>query len=106
MYNTLFLRCCLKKNNEYNFYFYYLFVLGLHPQHMEVHRLGVEWELQLPSYTTATAIRDWSHVCNLHHSSAQHQIPDPLIEARDRGLVILVGFISTAPQWELHGQNF
>ena len=29
--------------------------LGLHSQHMEVPRLGVELELQLPAYTTATA---------------------------------------------------
>ena len=38
------------------FYFFWLFVfLGPHPQHMEVPRLGVERELQLPAYTTATA---------------------------------------------------
>ena len=29
--------------------------LGLHPQHMEVHRLGAESKLQLPAYITATA---------------------------------------------------
>ena len=34
--------------------FIYSFVfLGSHPQHMEVPRLGVEWKLQLPAYTTA-----------------------------------------------------
>ena len=27
-------------------------VLGLHMRHVEVHRLGVELELQLPAYTT------------------------------------------------------
>ena len=32
--------------------------LGPHPQHMEVPRLGVESELQLPAYTTATATPD------------------------------------------------
>ena len=31
------------------------FFLGCHPQHMEVPRLGVESELQLLAYTTATA---------------------------------------------------
>ena len=30
--------------------------LGLHPQHMEVPRLGVKWELQLSACTTATAM--------------------------------------------------
>ena len=29
--------------------------LELRPQHMEVSRLGVEWELQLPAYTTAAS---------------------------------------------------
>ena len=31
---------------------------GLHRQHMEVPRLGVESELQLPAYATATATPD------------------------------------------------
>ena len=35
---------------------------------MEVPRLGVELELQLPAYTTATAMRDPSQVYDLHHS--------------------------------------
>ena len=33
-------------------------ILGPHPQHMEVPRLGVESELQLPAYTIATAMPD------------------------------------------------
>ena len=45
-------------------------------------RLGVQSELQLPSYTTATATQDLSQVCNLHHSSQQHHILNPLSEAR------------------------
>ena len=32
------------------------FILGPRPRHMEVPRLGVKSELQLPAYTTATAI--------------------------------------------------
>ena len=60
------------------------FFLGPHPSHMEVPRLGVERELQLPAYTTATVTRDPSHVCNLHHSLRQHRILNPLSEARDR----------------------
>ena len=35
--------------------FFVCFLLGPHPQHMEVPRLGVESELQLPASTTATA---------------------------------------------------
>ena len=36
--------------------------LGLHLPHMEVPRLGVEWELQLPAYASGTAMPDPSHV--------------------------------------------
>ena len=57
---------------------------GPHPQHMEVPRLGVELELQLPAYTTtAIAVLDLSCVCGLYHSSWQHRILNPLSEARD-----------------------
>ena len=34
---------------------------------MEVPRLGVQSELQLPAFTTATATRDPGRVCDLHH---------------------------------------
>ena len=37
------------------FFFFFFFYLGLHLQHMEVPRLGVESEIQLPAYTTAIA---------------------------------------------------
>ena len=50
---------------------------------MEVPRLGVELELQLPAHTTATAMEDLSCVCNLHHSSWHCWILNPLNEARD-----------------------
>ena len=40
-----------------------------HPWHMEVPRLGVKSELQLPAYATAIATPDPSRVCDLHHSS-------------------------------------
>ena len=49
---------------------------------MEVPRLGVELELQLPAYATATP--DLSHICSLYHSSQQRQIVNPLSEARDQ----------------------
>ena len=48
--------------------------LGPHMWHMEVPRLVVELELQLSAYTTATAMWDPSHVCNLSHSSRQRRI--------------------------------
>ena len=60
------------------------FFLGPHPRHIEVPRLGVQSELQLPVYTTATATRDPSLVRDLHHSSWQCWIFNPWSEARDR----------------------
>ena len=72
-------------------YLIYLFIyfcfLGLHLQHMEVLRLGVKSELQLPAYTTATP--DLSSVCNLHHSSRHCRILNPLREARDRTCILI-----------------
>ena len=49
----------------------------------------VESELQLPAYTTATATQDPSHVFDLHHSSWQHWILNPLSKARDRTHVLM-----------------
>ena len=57
--------------------------------HMEVPRLRAELELQLSAYTTATATQDPSNICNLHHSSQQCCIPDPLSEARDQTLILM-----------------
>ena len=56
---------------------------------MEGPRLGVRLELQLPAYAAATATWDLSIICNLHHSLQQHQIPDPLIQARDRTHILM-----------------
>ena len=57
---------------------------------MEVSRLGVESELQLPAYTTATAMGpDSSRVHNLHHSSWQRRITNPLREARDQTHILM-----------------
>jgi len=53
------------------------------PQHMAVPRLGGKSELQLPANTTATATWDPSLVCDLHHSSWQRHILNPLSRARD-----------------------
>ena len=57
--------------------------------HIEVPRLGVPLELHLPAYAGATATRDPSHVCNPHHSSQQHQVPDPLSKARDQTRILM-----------------
>ena len=50
------------------FFFFFSFVFGLHLQHMEAPRLGVQSQLQLPAYTTATATPDLSCICDLCRS--------------------------------------
>ena len=76
--------CCWSDNCD-NFFFFSFFVcfLGPNPQHMGVPRLGVQLELQLLAYITVTAMPDPSRACNLHHSSWQRWILNPLSEARD-----------------------
>ena len=69
---------------------------------MEVPRLGLHAELQLPAYTTA--MPDSSHICDLHHSSQQHWILNPRGKARDRTSWILVGFVTTEPRELLSSQ--
>ena len=56
---------------------------------MEVPRLEVKSELQLLAHATATATWDPSRVCNLHHSSGEYQILNPLSGARDRTLILM-----------------
>ena len=59
---------------------------------MEVPRLEVKWKLlQLLAYTTGTAIaiQDPSCIYDLHHSSWQRQILNPLSEVRDGTCVLM-----------------
>ena len=51
-------------------------------RHTEIPQLEGELELQLLAYTTATATRDPSHICDLHLSSRQGQNLNPMKEAR------------------------
>ena len=67
---------------------------------MEVPRLEVESELWLLAYTTATATRDPSCICDLHHSLRQYWILNLLSEARDHG-----DYVRSLTRWasrELH----
>ena len=67
----------------------YFFFLGLHLHHMEVPGLEVESELQLLAYATAMDIADLSCICHLHCSLWQHQILNPLNEARDQTCILM-----------------
>ena len=65
------------------FVFVFLPFLGPLPRHLEIPRLGVESELQLPAGATAIATRDPRRICHLHHSSRQQRNLNTLGEARD-----------------------
>ena len=78
----------------YLFYFYFYFIyffvfLGPYLWPMEVPRLGTEQELQLLAYTIATVMPELSHICDLHHSSQQCWILNPLSKSRDRTHVLV-----------------
>ena len=81
--------------------------LGPYLLRMEVPRLGVKLELQLPAYTTATAMPDPSRICNLHCSLWQHQILNPMSKARIEPVPswILVGFLTNLSR-SYHNRNF
>ena len=62
--------------------FIYLFIyFRAKVQDAEFPRLGVELELQLTAYITATAAQDLSHICDLHYHS--RWILNPLSGTRD-----------------------
>jgi len=44
---------------------------------------------QIRAYATATSTRDQSRTCDLHHSSQQRQILNPLSEARDPTCILM-----------------
>ena len=71
------------------FFFFLNCFLQPHLQCMDVPRLGVQSELQLPAYTTATAMQDPSCICDPHHGSRQHWILNPPSKARDRTRVLM-----------------
>ena len=73
-------------NTHTHTFFFFFYFSGQHLWHMEVPRLGSN-----QSYTTATATatQNPSHICNLHCSSRQCQILNPLSEARDRTHVLM-----------------
>ena len=70
---------------------------------MLVPRLGVELKLQLLAYATTTATPNLSCVCDLHHSSWQHPVLNPLSKARDETCILMD--ISQVPNPLSHDGN-
>ena len=71
---------------------------------MEIPRLGIKLELQWQATTTATEMPDPSWVFNLHHSSLQLRVLNPLSKARNWTHELMdtsLEFVTSEPQWEL-----
>ena len=82
-----------------NFLFLFSFsFLGPHPQHMEVPWWGVESELHILVYATATATWDLAHTTAQGNTGSLTHWARP--EIKTVSSWILVGFITTEPQWE------
>ena len=56
---------------------------------LEIPRLGDRIRATLLAYATAMATWDPSLICDPHHSSRPHRIPNPLSEARDRTWIFM-----------------
>ena len=95
----VFYECVL--TNVFSFLFF--FFIGLPSWYMEVPRVVVKLELQMPAYSTAIVRWDPSWFCDLHHSSQHHRILNPLRKARNWTCVLMnhSDFITPEPQWEL-----
>ena len=75
----LFLNSVLQVLVTYTSFFVFVF-----QGHTLAYGSSQDQGLQLLACTIATATPDLSRVCNLHHSSGQHHILNPLSEARER----------------------
>ena len=81
IYNLLWRSICSNLLPLFIHFYFYFLLFRAAP--MEVPMLGDESALQLPAYTSATAMPDSSQDFNLHHSSWQSWILNPLSKARD-----------------------
>ena len=71
------------------FFFFFFFLRAACPSIWKIPGVELELQLQLPVFTKATATRDPSWVCDLHHSSWQHRILNPLNGARNQTQIIM-----------------
>ena len=89
-----YLECCFllcKACSAFSLFFFFFFglFLGLPLGHMEVPRLEVKSQPQLPVQATATVSQDLSHVCDLHHHSHQCRNLNSLRKVRDQTHVLM-----------------
>ena len=84
---------------------YLFFFLGPRLWHMEVPRLGIESELQLQGYATATAMPDLSCICDLHCRLQQRQILNPLSKTGNGTCILMdTSWVFNPPSYNRHSQ--
>ena len=64
----------MKNQKGESLHIFFFFFLGMHLWNMEVPRVEVQWELQIPAYITAIAMQDPIHICDLQQLM---EMPDP-----------------------------
>ena len=67
----------------------FFFLFRATPAAYESSWAGVRFELQLPAYTTATAMLDLSQICDLYQSLWQRRILNPVSKAWDRTRILM-----------------
>ena len=89
MKNNLAINSIKKWAGKLNRHFSFLIFFFFRPHLQKFLELGVDLELQLPAYGTATATPDPSYLCDLCYSLWQLQILNPLREARDWTCILM-----------------
>ena len=70
-------------------FFFFDFFKGPHPMAYRSFQARGGVEAAAEVYAIAIAMRDLSHICNLHHSSCQCWILNPLSGTRDRICILM-----------------
>ena len=81
--------CLVVMNFKAELTFFFFFLFRTLPKAYGSSQARGQIELQLPAYTTATAMPDLSHICSLHCSSQPHRILNPFSKAGDRTRILM-----------------
>ena len=87
MENILY--ACRHSGRSLSLFFLSFFLFRALPVAYGSFQTGVQLELQLLSYATATVTLDLSHICDLHHILWQWQILNSLSKARDQTYILM-----------------
>ena len=89
LYSQLFLEYLISRLKLFFSFPFFFFFFRAAPTAYGISQARGEIGAEAAGYTTATATHDMRCVCNLHHSSWQQQILNPLIKARDWTCILM-----------------